>query len=590
MREYFRNARDVGALTRIACAKLEAEKSLRLPKGLDAFLPNSRRKMKETDFLLDHGRLMFKDPMQIREQPGLILKLFEIAGLRNVDIHPDALSAIDFRRNLIDNEFRRDPDNAETFQNILLKSKAPYATLKVMNESGVLGRYMQEFGGIVARTQFNMHHAYTVDEHTLRLVDNFSDLEAGELKDKLPLLTDIVQNFSRDQRLTVYLACLLHDTGKGKGDQCIEGSQLARKALRRMDMSKEFKDAVSWLVRRHLDMSETAQRRDISNPETISEFGSMVGSTSRLQMLYALTVVDIRAVGPGVWNDWKKSLLRELYLATANFLEGKSDLEPVAKAAAAKLQLEEHLPDGMIERIEPITHELGNAYWMGHTMRSLVRHARFFDSVLNSGLDDGVHTRVHKPDDITELWVLTRDRIGLFADLTGVISACGAQIAGARLHTGHNGRVMDVFYLQNKEGLAFGRMNNHMLENLRGRIRACLSGEEISIQVPARKITRRAAAIPVKPAVRFIEKGVEENQTIIEIEGRDRPGLLYALGNGLLSEEVSILSAHIEVVGNRAIDAFYVKGPSGRLTSAQKKRLRQSLIEILDQSAGAKAA
>ena len=588
MREYFRNAREVGALTRIACAKLEAEKSLRLPKGLDALLPNSRRNLQDEDFILDHGRLMFKDPMQLRDKPTLILQLFEIAGRLNLDIHPDAFSAIDFRRNIMDNNFRKDSENSKIFQKILLNSKAPFATLKVMNEAGVLGRYLQEFGSIVARTQFNMHHAYTVDEHTLRLVDNFSDLEYGELKESNPLLTDIVRGFNKDQRLSLYLACLLHDTGKGKGDQCIEGAQLSRKACRRLGMSKDIKDSVSWLVRSHLDMSETAQRRDISNPETIAEFGTMVGSLSRLQMLYALTVVDIRAVGPGVWNDWKGSLLRELYKATEAFLDSEDNLEPASKASAAKRQLSEHLTDSKYDKILPIVDDLDTSYWLSFSMTALVRHARFFDNVIETKLNHGVYTRVHKPDDITELWVLTRDRIGLFADLTGVISACGAQIVGARLHTGINNRVFDVFYLQNTEGLAFGRLNNHLLENLRRRITAAITDKIEILKAPKSKLSRRAAAIPVRPAVRFIEKGAPEGQTIIEIEGRDRPGLLFALGKKLLIENISILSAHIEVVGNRAIDVFYVSGPNGQLSSSQKKRLRQTLTESLNISDKAK--
>ena len=187
MREYFTNAREVGALTRIACAKLEAERAIRLPKSLDALLPGSRRNLKNKDFFIDHGRLNFANAMTIREKPSQILQLFETAGRRNIDIHPDAFSAIDFRRNLIDHEFRRDPEHSEIFQKMLLTAKAPYATLKTMNEAGVLGRYLSEFGGIVARTQFNMHHAYTVDEHTLRLIDNYDNLAKGRLKTRFRL-------------------------------------------------------------------------------------------------------------------------------------------------------------------------------------------------------------------------------------------------------------------------------------------------------------------------------------------------------------------------------------------------------------------
>jgi len=191
------------------------------------------------------------------------------ASCRNLDIHPDAFGAIDFRRNLIDNEFRKSAENSEIFQKILLGARAPYATLKAMNEAGVLGRYLIEFGGIVARTQFNMHHAYTVDEHTLRLVDNFHNILSGTMEKEHPVSTEIVKGFDEEQKLILYLTCLLHDTGKGQGDQCIEGAQLGRRACRRLGVNQNVIDTVAWLIRRHLDMSETAQRRDISDLKTV---------------------------------------------------------------------------------------------------------------------------------------------------------------------------------------------------------------------------------------------------------------------------------------------------------------------------------
>ncbi len=591
MREYFINARQVGALTRIACAKLEAEKSLLLPKGLDAFLPNSKRDMKDPGFILDHGRLMFKDPMTIRETPSLILKLFEIAGRRNLDIHPDAFAAIAFRQNLIDNEFRRDPENARIFQHILLGSKAPYATLKVMNESGVLGRYLQEFGGIVARTQFNMHHAYTVDEHSLHLVNHFHDYEYGERKDSNPALTDIIQSFSDSERLCLYMACLLHDTGKGQGDQCIEGARLARRACRRMGLSKSFTDTISWLVRHHLDMSETAQRRDISSPETIEQFAGLVGSQSRLRLLYALTVVDIKSVGPGIWNDWKKVLLRDLFEHTSRYLDGQDDLEPAATALAVRRQFADRLSDDMAKRIAPFTDQLSDSYWNGFDMADLIRHGRWFDQLAKQGANSGVNIRLDRPSDITELWVLGPDRPGLFADLTLAVSASGAQIVGARLSTGEHGQVMDVFYLQNSENLAFGRKNQRLLDQLERRSRQALEGEVSDLNISGAPPSRRAAAIPVSPVARILETG-RENTFIIEIEGRDRKGLLYELAQTLLSHHLDILSAHVEVVGTRAIDAFYVRpmGSTGTLSEIEKSRIRDDLLGVLELQSSASAA
>ncbi|MGJ8563817.1 MAG: [protein-PII] uridylyltransferase [Alphaproteobacteria bacterium] len=581
MREYFINAREVGALTRIACAKLEAEKSIRLPKGLDALLPNSRRKLKEDGFILDHGRITFKDPMQIREKPALIMELFEVAGRRNLDIHPDALSDIDFRRNLIDNNFRRNPEIAKLFLDMLLGSKAPYATLKIMNECGVLGRYVLEFGGIVARTQFNMHHAYTVDEHTLKLIGYFHDIEQGNLANENPLTTKVVQAFEERQRRILYMACLLHDTGKGVGDQCIEGARLARRACRRLGMEQSEIESVAWLVRRHLDLSETAQRRDISDPDTIKEFGSLIGSKSRLDMLLALTVVDIRAVGPGIWNDWKGVLLQGLYRSTAAFLEGKSELEPAAKARAAQEQLKDRLSPEMAARIAPVLSDLGEAYWLGFGMAEFIRHARFFDSAIEAGQNVAVHTRRDRPRDITELWILGQDRVGLFADLAMAISSTGAQIVGARLHTGENKRVMNVFYLQNAEGFAFGRASSHILEVLRQRALGVIQGkvETYTIDVPA--LSRRAAAIPVESEV-SVHDTPSETVSIIEIECRDRPGLLYLVADCLRHDQLDVLSAHIEVVGTRAIDAFYVSTLSGEpLEKARIVTIRTALLTVL---------
>ena len=587
MREYFTNAREVGALTRIACAKLEHDERIKLPLGLDNVLGQSRRGLKGTGFILRNGRLDFEDDMQLREDPSLIMRLFNVAGRKNLDIHPDAFQAINFRRNLIDNEFRRDPKISGIFQDILLSAKAPYATLKVMNEAGVLGRYLLEFGGIVARTQFNMHHAYTVDEHTLRLVRYFHDILSGELEDDHPLSTEIAQRFSKDQKLTLYLTCLLHDTGKGQGDQCIEGAQLTRRACRRLGVSQEMIETAAWLVRRHLDMSETAQRRDISDPDTIASFGRLMGSQERLDLLTVLTVVDIRAVGPGIWNDWKGALLRELYHVTTRYLEGKDALAPAARAAAAREQFGEFLPGNLGPRIAPIIDDLGDSYWLNFTMADLLRHGRFFEKAVDGEGDTKIGIRRDRNNDVTELWVLTRDRDRLFADITKAIAASGATIVGARLHTGKNARVMDVFYLQNADGLAFGRQSDQAIKRLKKRAKAAALGKIDGLSIAPTRTSRRAGAIPVRPIVNFLGNATD-GVSIIEVIGRDRPGLLYDLAAILHELELSVLSAHIEVVGEKAVDAFYVN--SNLDSPASQKRVRKALKSVLADSAEQAAA
>ena len=331
MRTYFMTTKEVGALTRIACAKLESQSAILLPQGLDRFLPTSRRGLKEPGFVLDHGRLTFTNAKILKKKPLLILRLFQIAGTRNLDIHPDGFAILSQNTSLIDEGFRSDPEAAKIFIEILLDSKAPGAVLKTMNEAGVLGAYLPEFGTIVARTQFNMHHAYTVDDHTISLIRILHDIEVGNLEREHPLASGFLKDLARRHRKCLYLACLLHDVGKSEGDQCLDGARMARRATLRMGLSDSDSDTVSWLVRNHLEMSETAQRRDTTDPATIERFARIVGSIARLQMLTALTIVDIKAVGPGIWNDWKGALMRQLYAGARQcLLDGGYDPDRVA--------------------------------------------------------------------------------------------------------------------------------------------------------------------------------------------------------------------------------------------------------------------
>ncbi len=582
MREYFTNSREVGALTRIACAKLEQDNKLGLPGGLERLLPTSRRLRKQDGFIMTRGRINFADPLQMKDNPSLILRLFQLAGENNFDIHPDAISAIRFRRNLIDNAFRKDPKNAQIFLDTLLKSRAPGATMKVMNEAGVLGRYLIEFGGIVARTQFNMHHAYTVDEHTIGLVRYFHDLSVGKLERENPIATEFVSDFTTSQRRILYMTCLLHDTGKGVGDQCIEGARLSRRACARLGLDPDEIETISWLIRRHLDFSETAQRRDISDPETIETFAKLVGSIERLQLLMALTIVDIRAVGPGIWNDWKGTLLRQLYENTLAYLDDKPNLGPESRAQAGRDNLMERLPESVAKHARDAMTALPDNYWLSNNLTEQTRHAKFFAAMVEDDLSAIVRTRLDKKRDITELWIAGSDRPGLFSDLTEAISSVGASVVGARLFTGRNGQVFDIFYLQNSDGLAFGRNSNHVLDTLIRRARAAALDEAETLSVPDYRPSRRARAIPITPAVRVLRERRDDSEAeriLIEVEGRDRPGLLYALAKTFAAHNAAILSAHIEVVGVMAIDTFYIRSES--FSHAFDRERLDALVEDL---------
>lgn len=338
MRRYFLIAKEVGSLTRTLAAKLEAEQLKKVPRGLSRFLPGraraQRKPLSEPGFHQEGGRLNIDGPEVFRRNPVNMLRLFRLADRLDLDLHPDAFSAANRQLALIGSRLRRDPVAAQIFLDILARGQRPYQTLTLMNDSGVLGRYLPEFGRIVAQMQFNMYHSYTVDEHTLRAVGVIGDLAAGRLGDDHPLASMILPLV--EDREVLFLAMLLHDTGKGGvGGQEKAGARAARLACERLGLDRTKVEMVAWLVENHLMMSDFAQKRDLADPRTVAAFARLVETPERMRLLLVITVADIRAVGPGVWNGWKGQLLRELYSATeAVFRGGRESIRSACCAIA----------------------------------------------------------------------------------------------------------------------------------------------------------------------------------------------------------------------------------------------------------------
>ncbi|MET0546528.1 MAG: [protein-PII] uridylyltransferase, partial [Caulobacterales bacterium] len=309
MKRYFEVARDVGRLTRIFAARLEADGEKRPPSGFGrlrvggqpARAAGPKQVPDAPEFVIDSGRLSVINPMVFRQRPPLMMRLFELGDELDMDIHPWAMTAV--TRNLhAAAGMRKDPAAIASFLNVVASERNPSEALHLMNECGLLGKFLPEFGGIVARTQFNMYHHFTVDEHTLRAVGFISDIEHGRREADHPLATKIFPQIVN--RRALYLAMLLHDTGKGRGDQQIEGEHQVRSAGARLGLPKEEVDLTAWLVRHHLAMSDTAQKRDLSDPRTVTDFAELVRTPEKLRLLLVLTIADIRAVGEGVWNSW----------------------------------------------------------------------------------------------------------------------------------------------------------------------------------------------------------------------------------------------------------------------------------------------
>jgi [protein-PII] uridylyltransferase len=554
MKRYFLAAKEVGALTRILCAKLEAEEKKR-PGGRTPFFPQpAARPLKEAGFALDQGRLTVTDTAIFEADPRNLLRLFALAAERDVDIHPEAMTAARRSLGALTREMRYDPQARSLFFDVIAGRQHPGRILQLMNESGVLGRFVPEFGRIVGQTQFNMYHHFTVDEHTLKAVETIHDIEAGKFRDAHPLSTELFPKIQN--RRALYLAMLLHDTGKGIGDQQVEGAKVARNAAIRLGLPAGEAELVSWLVGNHLEMSDTAQRRDISDPQTISRFAEKVGNLERLRLLLVLTVADIRAVGPGVWNGWKGQLLRDLYYAAEAALRGgRTDEASVRRqlserAAAARAALQTAGGDC------PALTSVEDAYWISFSDAAHARHAQ----ALTAGAGKAIIVSANADPEraATEILISAPDRHGLFADLCGAMSAAGANVAAAHLYESGDARVLDIFDVQDAKGSPMGADHPQALQRLLDDLRiAAMGGDQVKRPSKPAAPSRRHAAFIIAPTVE-IDRSVSAGRTLIEVSGRDRQGLLYDIARELVAVGLSIRSAHVGAYGERVHDVFYV--------------------------------
>jgi [protein-PII] uridylyltransferase len=570
MQDYFLHAKDVGDLTRIFLSGLEARHA--------KSRPNLGRRLKSAfalgkgatggPYRIKNGRLDFADEAAFEKEPVNILRLFEEGLSTGIPIHPDALRRVASSLSLVDDDFRKNREANRIFLTLLLGHNNPERALRLMNEVGVLGAFIPEFGRIVAMMQFNMYHHYTVDEHTIRTISTLSQIERRDLVDDLPISTGILDKGVN--RRVLYVALLLHDIGKGSGrDHSTVGAEIAERLAPRFGLDEEETELVVWLVQNHLLMSDVAQKRDLTDPRTVRDFARAVKSPTRLKLLTVLTVCDIRGVGPGVWNNWKAMLLRSLYNETLEFLTGGSQAPSrPERAAAAREALAAELADWPEEAVKAELARHYPPYWLGFDTRT---HAIFAKLVRN--LEDGATEMWFDLDfdrDATQACFGMADHPGIFARLAGALALVGANVVDARTYTSTDGIATASFWLQDADGKPYEK---HRLTRLRNSVHRILAGEIVAREAlkDKDKPKRRERGFVVPTRIAFDNTG-SDIYTIIEVETRDRPGLLYDLTRTLSANNISIASAIIATYGKQAIDVFYVKDLFGLKLHAESKR------------------
>ena len=586
MKHYFLVAKDVGDLTTILCSSLEVQQLKRSP-GLEALFDpfgwRTRRRIRQTtEFRIDNGRINVADAHVFIRDPVNLIRFFARAEETNTLFHPTALRLIRQSLRLIDDKLRADPEANRIFLELLTAPGNPEATLRRMNEAGVLGRFIPEFGTVVSMMQFNMYHHYTVDEHLIRTVGVVSEIERGEAAKPHPLSDKLMRVI--DHRRVLYVAAFLHDIAKGREeDHSIAGARIARNLCPRLGLSAGETDHVAWLIEHHLDMSTIAQSRDLSDPKTIRDFADLVQSSDRLKLLLLLTVADIRAVGPTTFNGWKGQLLRTLFAETEPLVEGRhAEKGQMERVTAAQDAFRAAAKDISAEAVENFSTRHYAAYWLRIETRKHVEHLKLAERARQRKLTFATDFVTDAFTAVTELTVLAVNHPRLLSLFAGACAAAGANIVGASIATTRDGFALDTFLLQREFELEDDERRR--ASRIGETIEKLLTGETwlSALMAKKREVKGPIRAFSVVPFV-MINNSSSDQFTVIELAGLDRPGLLYEITNAISDLNLDITSAHISTFGERAVDVFYVTDLTNKkiLNPERQSAIRQRLTQVI---------
>ncbi len=586
MKHYFLVAKDVGDLTAIVCAALETREQK--PRAmLDRMFGGFRRRRRALsgtrDFLIDHDRITVAADDVFSREPVNLIRLFWFAAQNQLELHPDAKRLVTLSLRRIDARLRTSAEANRLFLDILTTKSVNELVLRRMHETGVLGRFIPEFGRIQAMMQFSSYHHYTVDEHTLRAVGVLAEIESGRLKEEHPVANEIFPTLQH--RRALYVALFLHDIGKGRDeDHSIAGARIARELCPRLGLTVAETETVGWLVEKHLLMSNVAQHRDITDPRTIEDFAAQVQTLERLKLLLVLTVCDIKGVGPGVWNGWKGQLLRSLYWETEVILAGgHSAVNRKERVLAAQRELRDALPQISDAEFQDYAARHFPAYWLKVDLARKIKHWELLAGSQATGDGMLTATETNAFRGVTELTVLALDHPRLLAIITGACAAAGANIVEAQIFTTTDGMALDSIFIsrafdEDQDELRRAqRVARHIVQTLKGEIK-------LPDEVASREASRSASeAFSLAPDV-VIDNALSDKNTVIEVTGLDRPGLLYDLTTVLGKMNLNINSARIVTFGEKAVDVFYVTDlTGGKVTQPQRQAaLKAGMLGVFE--------
>jgi [protein-PII] uridylyltransferase len=571
MQRYYRAAKTVTQLNTIVLQNIGA-RLFPQPEELPRVL-NERFRIRGELLHVEDEALFERDPVTILESFLLMMQHHELRGMT-----APTLRALWRARRRIDASFRRDPLAQLLFLQILQQPRGIVHEFRRMNQYGILGRYLPEFGRIVGQMQHDLFHVYTVDQHILMVLRNVRRFTMPEFAHEFPLCSELMNGFER--HWLIYIAALYHDIAKGRGGDHSElGATDARNFSRQHGLSEEDSELVAFLVERHLAMSHVAQKRDVYDPEVIRAFAELCGSERRLVALYLLTVADVRGTSPKVWNGWKAKLLEDLFRAARRVLTGaplERDAALAEKQAEATRLLRLYaLSDGVKDRFWK---QLDTAYFLRHEPQEIAWHTRSLHYRVGAA-QPVVKARLAPFGEGLQVMIYMPDREALFARICGYFERAGFNIAEAKIHTTRDGYALDTFVVM---GQGSGAHYRDMISLIESELAGELESQAPLAPPRGGRVSRRVRHFPISPSVdiRPDERG---SLYALNIVAADRPGLLYGIARTLARYRVNLQTARINTLGDRAEDVFLVSGEA-LSNSKTVLQLEQDLLKELSLS------
>jgi [protein-PII] uridylyltransferase len=573
MQDYYRTVMELSRLNEMLLQHFQ--ETILLRDQLDEPISINRR------FQSRSGFLEVTDSATFAHMPTALLEVFlvlaENPGLKGV--RASTIRLIRAHCHLIDNRFRRDIRAQSLFMEIIRQPQGVTRALRRMNIYGILAAYIPAFGNIVGRMQYDLFHVYTVDEHTLMVVRNLRRLTVPAFADEHPLSAQLLRNIPKEELL--YLAALFHDIAKGRGGDHSElGAEEALAFCKQHHLSDYDSQLVAWLVRNHLLMSMTAQRKDITDPEVVQEFAALIGDSNRLNYLYLLTVADSRATNPKSWNSWKDSLLRDLYLATRRALMRGLD-NPLAQSELSREKQEEasrqlQQAQQPMERVEALWRTFSSEYFLTHSPNAIKRHTLAILATDKKELPL-IAIRQTAKRGSTEVLYYGLDQDNLFAITTTLLDQLGLSILNARIMSTSDGHSLNSYLVLEQDGSPVepGPRVGEIIEILR----EGLSQKDNQPLKVHRSLPRRHKHFNTPTQISFY-RDTTHDRTAMRLITLDRPGLLSEVGQAFATCNVRLQHAKITTLGAEVEDIFFITDRENRpLTDAQQTECLANAIK-----------